>query len=131
MSESNIPRKSNVTRIGRARRQMSALASGERCPAGEGRGRPFLHRPGLRPPRPLSSSTRPHPLQRLLPKSSSTKTQVFVTHEGDLYRTRMTHTIEVMQIARSIAGMLGLERDARRGHRPGARHRAPPVRARR
>jgi dGTPase len=83
--------------------------------------KPFACQPdasrGRRWPEKLSSFRSPYQRDRDRIIHSSAfrrlkhKTQVFVEHEGDYYRTRLTHTIEVAQVARTIAGVLGLNTD--------------------
>src|SRR6202050_4290108 len=79
------------------------------CNPGESRGR--LH------PEPASKSRNPfrRDCDRIIHSTAfrrlKHKTQVFVFDEGDHYRTRLTHTLEVTQIARALARALGLDED--------------------
>ncbi len=72
---------------------------------------------GRRIPQPANSERSPYQRDkdRIIHSSAfrrlKGKTQVFVSHEGDYYRTRLTHSLEVAQIARSIARVLGLDED--------------------
>jgi dGTPase len=75
----------------------------------ESRGRLFAESES--PPRSVYERDRDRVIHASAFRRLKHKTQVFVYHEGDHYRTRLTHSIEVAQIARSISRILGLDED--------------------
>src|SRR5205823_2949753 len=79
------------------------------CRAAESRGRLFVEPPS--PTRSAFQRDRDRIIHSTAFRRLKYKTQVFVFHEGDHYRTRLTHSIEVAQIARSIGRALALNED--------------------
>ena len=83
--------------------------AGYACNPLESRGR--LHREEESNTRTLFQRDRDRIIHSTAFRRLEYKTQVFVNHEGDHYRTRLTHSLEVSQLARSICRTLGLQED--------------------
>jgi dGTPase len=78
-------------------------------PSGESRGR--RHPEDQHPIRTCFQRDRDRIIHSTAFRRLEYKTQVFVNHEGDYYRTRLTHTMEAAQITRTMARVLGLNED--------------------
>ncbi|MBQ0131353.1 MAG: deoxyguanosinetriphosphate triphosphohydrolase [Comamonas sp.] len=88
---------------------MGPLLSSWACPWEYTRGRRFAEVPA--PTRTEHQRDRDRIVHSSAFRRLVYKTQVFVNHEGDLFRTRLTHSLEVAQLGRSIARPLGLNED--------------------
>jgi len=79
------------------------------CDPAQSRGRRFAEAPA--PTRTAFQRDRDRIVHSTAFRRLVYKTQVFLSHEGDLFRSRLTHSLEVAQLARSIARPLGLNED--------------------